>query len=314
MLAAATLNYNPVTLWVTGGFGVLLFFWCFAVSVARRTRFIGTLVIGLLAIGSLVFLTPEKSIEADGGTVFSLRLQPREDDNGAQLPITKEQVNQTIAALQKRLKTMGSRDARVTPHGEAGILVQIPGVSAENSKPYKSLLEKSGCLELRNVHQGNDEPGPDGKTLAARVEAGAEIVPGYKAFTYRHMDADGNSMSVPILLNRRVALGGKDIAQATPSPQQADAISISLNDAGTEKMIALTQNMVPQRDRIAIVLDGTVISAPVVNQVPLGKNFIIEGLREAGEVQTLANALMSPLETALIIDEQHTLPPSKDSK
>ena len=39
-------------------------------------------------------------------------------------------------------------------------------------------------------------------------------------------------------------------------------------------MIALTKNMRPQVDRIAIVLDGEVISAPVVNQVPLGKQFI----------------------------------------
>ena len=46
------------------------------------------------------------------------------------------------------------------------------------------------------------------------------------------------------------------------------------------------------------MLDGEVISAPVVNQVPLGKQFIIEGLREPGEVQSLANSLMNPLENA----------------
>ena len=152
----------------------------------------------------------------------------------------------------------------------------------------------------------------NGKTLAARVEAGNEIVPGYKAYTYQHKDADGNPRSVPILLNRRAALGGQDIELATPSPQQPGAVSISLNDAGTDKMIALTQNMTPQRDRIAIVLDGLVISAPVVNQVPLGKNFIVEGLREAGEVQSLASALMCPLEMPLVIEDERTLPPPQN--
>ena len=80
--------------------------------------------------------------------------------------------------------------------------------------------------------------------------------------------------------------------------------------AGTDKMIALTKNMQPGKDRIAIVLDGEVISAPVVNQVPLGKQFIIEGLREPGEVQSLANSLMNPLENALVVDEMRNVSPT----
>jgi SecD/SecF fusion protein len=58
------------------------------------------------------------------------------------------------------------------------------------------------------------------------------------------------------------------------------------------------------------VLDGEVISAPVVNQVPLGKQFIIEGLREPGEVQRLANALMNPLENPLVVEEMRTVSPT----
>ncbi len=309
---AATLNESPLTLWVFGGCGVLLFFWCFAVTVQRRTRVIGALVIGALAIGSLAILAPRKSMKTDGGTEFSLRLLPLEDENGTKQPITKKQVNQAIGVLEKRLKAMKVRDAHVTPQGDSGILVQIPGVTAETSQPLKSLLKISGKLELREVHPRNDEANLNGKTLAARVEAGNEIVPGYKAYTYQHKDADGNPRSVPILLNRRAALGGQDIELATPSPQQPGAVSISLNDAGTDKMIALTQNMTPQRDRIAIVLDGVVISAPVVNQVPLGKNFIVEGLREAGEVQSLASALMCPLEMPLVIEDERTLPPPQN--
>jgi hypothetical protein len=53
--------------------------------------------------------------------------------------------------------------------------------------------------------------------------------------------------------------------------------------------------------------------APVVNQVPLGKYFILEGLREPGEVQSLANALMNPLETVLRIDEIRNVSPTLGS-
>ena len=132
---------------------------------------------------------------------------------------------------------------------------------------------------------------------------GSEIVPGYRAYMLKGKDEDGNEYHRPILLNRRIALGGSDIANAVPSPQQTDAVAITLNGDGTDKMIALTKNMRPDMDRIAIVLDGEVISAPVVNQVPLGKQFIIEGLREPGEVQRLANALMNPLENPLVVEE-----------
>jgi SecD/SecF fusion protein len=107
-----------------------------------------------------------------------------------------------------------------------------------------------------------------------------------------------------------MALGGSDIADAVPSPQQADAVSITLNAEGTDKMIALTKNMRSGVDRIAIVLDGEVISAPVVNQTPLGKQFIVEGLREPGEVQHLASALMNPLENPLVVEMEDTVSPT----
>jgi hypothetical protein len=59
-------------------------------------------------------------------------------------------------------------------------------------------------------------------------------------------------------------------------------------------------------DRIAIVLDGVVQSAPVVQSVPLGKNFVINGLDEPGETKKLANALMNPLENPLIVEEERS--------
>jgi SecD/SecF fusion protein len=58
------------------------------------------------------------------------------------------------------------------------------------------------------------------------------------------------------------------------------------------------------------VLDGEVISAPVVNQTPLGKQFIVEGLREPGEVQHLASALMNPLENPLVVEMEDTVSPT----
>jgi preprotein translocase subunit SecD len=255
----------------------------------------------------------EDNTKRTGGNTFRLRIQPYEDGNGNKMAISKQQVNLTIRIVRKRLAAMGMSKWRVAAQGADGILLQLPGGKPDASQRILKTLVRVGRLELREVNPRSDETGPDGKTLAARIEAGNEIVPGYRTFPYKHKDADGNEVSTPILLNRRPALGNSDIALATPSPQQADAVSITLNKLGADRMLALTKDMMPPRDRIAIVLDGVVLTAPVVRQVPLGKNFIIEGLREPGETQNLATALMNPLECALVVEPESDAEPSGEA-
>ena len=229
------------------------------------------------------------------------------------MPITPSQVDQAITVIEKRLNSMGTAEPIIARQGSNGILLQMPGVEPQESERIRASLQKVAKLQLHKVSPRNDELGPDRKSLAARVAERLEKEPGYLAFNHKSKDQDGKEIQRPILLKRIPGLGGADIALATPSPQQADAVSITLNGPGTDKMIALTKDLRPGVDRIAIVLDGEVISAPVVNQVPLGKQFIIEGLSEPGEVQNLANSLMNPLENALVVDEMRTVSPTLGS-
>ena len=315
MLAATSFYEDPLTIFVTGMILVILFFWYFATDIERRKRNVGTvLLIGMTALCVLA-ATPVKErlkggIDIVGGSSFTLRVQPRESESGEKMEVTPQQVEQAIIVIEKRLNGMGTSEPLIARQGADGILVQMPGVEPETSAKIRETLEKVAKLELREVSRRNDEPGEGGKPLAERVQDGSEIVPGYKAYTLKGKDENGNEYTRPILLNRRMALGGSDIANAVPSPQQADAVAITLNAEGTDKMIALTKNMRSGLDRIAIVLDGDVISAPVVNQTPLGKQFIVEGLREPGEVQNLANALMNPLENPLVVEMEDTVSPT----
>ena len=315
MLAATAFYNDPLTLFLTGLTLMILFFWYFATEIERRKRNVGTiLLIGVCALCVLA-ATPLKErlkggIDIVGGSSFSLRIQEREGDNGEKMPITTEQVDQAIKVIEKRLNGMGNTEPLIARRGNDGIIVQMPGVEPEESARIRTTLEKVAKLELREVSPRNDELSADGKSLAERVSSGSEIIPGYRAYTLKGKDQDGKEYSRPILLNRRMALGGSDIAMATASQQQGDAVDITLNGGGTDKMIALTKNMRPGVDRIAIVLDGEVISAPVVNQVPLGKQFIIEGLNEPGEVKNLANSLMNPLENSLIVETFDAVSPT----
>lgn len=306
---------DPLIIFGIGMTLMILFFWYFATEVERKKRNIGTvLTIGVCALCILAATPPAErlkgGIDIIGGSSFTLKIQPREDANGNKMPITHEQVEQAIIVIEKRLNALGTKEPLIARQGTDGILVQMPGVEPEESAAIRTTLEKVAKLELREVNMRGEERDASGKTLAQRVQDGSEIVPGYRAYTLTRKDKDGNETKSPILLNRRMALGGSNIANAVPSPQQADAVSITLNGEGTDRMIALTKNM-KAGDQIAIVLDGEVISAPGLREHgPLGKQFEIDGLREPGEVQSLANALMNPLENPLIVAEMRNISPT----
>ncbi len=244
-----------------------------------------------------------------GGHSILLSLEERVNDSGAKIPVTKEAVEESIRVIKKRLEGMGIDQMIVNQEGEAGILLKLPGVGAEQAGRFGAMLEKTSLLALHEVNPKNDEIAADGKSLAQRVQDGDEIVPGYRAYTLKGKTRDGNDFETPILINRRKALGSDEIASASLSVQHADAVDVTLSASGTDKMIALTTNMRPGFDRIAIVMDGEVISAPVLQGVPLGKHFVINGLDKPGEAKSMAISLMHPLENPLKVKEVRHIPP-----
>lgn len=309
---------DPLILFLTGLTLLVLFFWYFATEIERRKRNIGTvLLLGICSLCLLAVFPPSErlkgGIDIVGGSAFSLRIQPKEDENGDPMPVTPEQVDEAIRVIAGRLNAMGTAEPLIARQGDDGILVQMPGVEPETAAEIRIILETVAKLELREVSPRNNEIGPDGKSLAQRVLDGDEVVPGYRSYKLTQKDEDGNEFTTPILLNRRAALGGSDIVNANPSTSSLDAVDIVLDNPGTDKMIALTKNMRPEIDRIAIVLDGIVQSAPVVQSVPLGKYFVINGLDEPGETKKLANALMNPLENPLVVEQERTVSPTLGS-
>lgn len=307
---------DPLVLFLIGLALLILFFWYFATVIEKTKRNVGTLLIfGVLGLCSLTiyYAGLKGGIDIIGGSSFYLRIQPKEDANGDKMPVTPSQVEEAMRVIEGRLNSMGTAEPLIARQGDDGILVQMPGVGTKESQQIRNTLETVAKLELREVSPRNSEPGANTKTLAKRVLDGEEIIPGYRAYDLTQKDDEGNELTTPILLNRRMALGGSDISLANPSQSQPGTVEITLNGGGTDKMIALTQNMRPGIDRIAILLDGVVLSAPVVQSVPLGKNFQITGLDKPGEAKNLANALMNPLENPLVVEQESNVSPTLGS-
>jgi len=296
---------NPTLLFCIGMVLLVLFVWYFATEIDKRKRNVGTALLLGMGILCLISIFPLKErlkggIDILGGSSFTLRVQPRENEDGTKQPITTQQIDKAKEVIEQRLNGFGTSDPLVATQGADHILVQMPGVKPEESAHIRKVLEEVAHLELRQVHPDNDR-------LVQNVAAGLEVVPGYKVFMLKGKDPGAEK--TPILLSKRIGLSGQDVSDARPSTMRGDAVDIELTSAGGEKMIALTEHLTEKHDRIAVVVDNIAINAPVLQTVPLGRKFVIEGLHEPGEVQNLASNLMNPLENPLKIEESRDVSP-----
>ncbi|QJE94548.1 protein translocase subunit SecD [Luteolibacter luteus] len=307
-----------MTLFLAGLALLFLFIWYFATDFERRKRNVGTvLLVGICGMSFLAIYPPKENLKGGidlvGGSSFTLLVKPKiDEETGKPLALTKEDLKQARATVEKRVNAYGNIDMLAVEQGTDKILIQMPGMEPESAAEIKELLQKVARLELRKVNNEGWRTGADGRTIADRIESGDDPrIPGFKVFDYNRKNKDGTLTNNRILLSNRVALTGKDVQTAYPeSMAGSHAVGITLTNAGTDKMIALTKDLVPDQDHIAVVLDGEVLTAPVLKSVPLGKRFQIEGQESYEEARALSNAMMNPLENPLEIIEERTISPT----
>ncbi len=88
-------------------------------------------------------------------------------------------------------------------------------------------------------------------------------------------------------VKQKVVIADADVERAWPDPARRDAISVKLNAAGATKMKETTARMRHGHDRLAIIVDGRLVSAPVV-QMTLDRLFVISGLHDL-DIEELDN-------------------------
>ncbi|MCW1921362.1 protein translocase subunit SecD [Luteolibacter arcticus] len=316
-LLAVSILKDPILLFLSGLALLVLFFWYFATDYEARKRNIGTfLIFGISALCVLALYPPKETlnlgIDLAGGSSFTLQVKPKIDaSNNQPIPITKDDVEQAKITIQKRLDAYGTKEATPVTQGTDKILVQMPGMSPESAAEIRKLLEQVARLEVRKVNPEGSQPGPNGKSLAERIKDNEEPrMPGYKVYE-NHSEHEGVKHTEYLLLSNRVAWTGKDVQQAYPEAMGGGvSVGITLTNAGGDKMIALTKDLEPGKDRIAVVLDGEVITAPGLREVPLGKRFQIDGQESLEEARALSNALKNPLENPLEIIDERTVSPT----
>lgn len=198
-------------------------------------------------------------------------------------------VQQSIEIIRRRIDATGTQEPLIQRQGVDRIVVQLPG--SKDPKELKKLLGKTAKMSFYLV---------DGK-VDANVAAQGDVPVG-DVLAY-------NQDGAPIILEDHVYLQGGDLIDSQPSYEQGTpVVSFRFNSAGARKFAGVTTKFVGRR--LAIVLDGKVISAPVIEGPILGGSGIIKGnftIKSANELAILlrAGALPAPLITI----EEHTVGP-----
>lgn len=312
LINATKVIEQPIILFLIGLLMIILFGWYFATEHERKKRNVGTTLVVVVCLLCALAITPPSqklkgNIDIVGGSEFTMEVQPRLDEDGSSVAVTKLDTENAKQIILKRLDAMGTAEPVSFLLGDNRFVIQMAGIDKSTADSVREKLKTAARLELREVNR-------ETTSLAAKVAAGEEIVAGYKAFKHTYKIKEGTpeeqEITEDILLNTRPAVTGAEIIEAQANQMNPTQVDIVLNSKGEDKMIALTKNMQPQRDRIAIVLDGVCISAPVVNQTPLGKSFMITGLNAKDEAKNLAQNLMNPINNPLEIVQENTVSPT----
>lgn len=192
-------------------------------------------------------------------------------------------VDQSIEIIRRRVDALGTREPTIVRQGENRIVVQVPGES--DPQRLKNVIGQTAKLTFQMV----DDSVTGEEVAAGRIPPGAEVLP------------SDDGISPATVVKTRVLVSGEmllDARAATDPTTNQPVVTFRFDSQGARNFgRATTQNV---GKRFAIVLDGRVISAPVINEPILGGSGQIQGnftIATASDLAVLlrAGALPAPL-------------------
>jgi len=222
------------------------------------------------------------------------------EDGQATVRLTEEAMNervvsalqQSIEIVRRRIDETGVREPVIQRQGQDRIVVQLPGIN--DPERMKDLLGQTARLTFRMVDEGASPRGD--------IPPGAEVLPSDES------GPDGEPIR-RYVVRKRIMVSGENLTDAQPTFQQGrPVVSFSFNTVGARRFGRATQENVGRP--FAIVLDGKVISAPVIQEPILGGNGVITGNFTTQEARDLALLLRAgALPAPLKILEERTVGP-----
>jgi preprotein translocase subunit SecD len=204
--------------------------------------------------------------------------------------IMENAVEQALETIRNRIDQFGVAEPTIQRQGTRNIVVQLPGI--KDAERAIQLIGKTARLEFRLV---DDQHSAD-EALKGRVPDGSEVL--YERKLNRQT---GEVSRLALLLKKQVLLTGDALTNAEVrigSQFNEPYVSIEFDGEGARRFERITAENVGKR--LAIVLDNTVYSAPVIRerisggQAQITGSFTIEEARDLAIILR-AGALPAPV-------------------
>ncbi|MGB0683651.1 MAG: protein translocase subunit SecD [Magnetovibrionaceae bacterium] len=208
-------------------------------------------------------------------------------------------VEQSIEIVRRRIDETGVREPTIQRQGENRILLQLPGV--DDPERIKDLLGQTAKMTFHLLDPNN---------TAEQAEATGRIPPGTRLLPdAQEVRSDGSP--VQYLVRRKVEVSGDSLTSASAGVSQQSAqpvVNFRFDASGAKRFADITAANVNRP--FAIVLDGKVLSAPVIREPILGGSGQISGNFTIATANDLALLLRAgALPAPLTILEERTVGP-----
>ena len=188
--------------------------------------------------------------------------------------------DQALEIVRRRIDEIGTNEPNILKRGNDRILVELPGL--DDPMRVKTLLGKTANLTFRFVTNTNEDSF------------------GTEKLKYEESDEEAN-------VSKRIILSGDNLLDAQPrmnSETNETVVSFTLDRVGAKRFGKATSKGIGKQ--LAIVLDGKIISAPVIRDTIASGNGQISGgftFQTATDLSLLlrSGALPAPLN---IIEER----------
>jgi len=251
------------------------------------------IVIALIGVSVYGIYPPSQKLkmglDIKGGLQMSLEVDRDKMQGKAEQDI-QEAADRALEILRKRVDGLGIAEPAIEREGPSGIIMQLPGLT--DIKKARDIILSVAQLEFRLVsttYHLSDYLDKSGKVDTSKLPKDITFIPGSEK-TKDHED----------FLCEKVVLTGEPLvdAYAEPDPMGSLHVSFKFNDEGGKTFGIITGDNVGRR--LAVVLDGKVYSAPVIQTPIRGGHGQITGNFSDEDAKNLAlvlraGALPAPL-------------------
>ncbi len=243
------------------------------------------------------------------GLIYELR-------DGEVKRIKDSAINQALETIRNRIDQFGVAEPLIQRQGLKQIVVQLPGI--REPKRAKDLIKETALLEFKMLDEASSlmmelpQRIPKGKEEEALKPFQSKIPEGDEILFEKIIEKEtGHEFRMPFLVKKRVMLAGDVLSDARVAIGQFNEpyVSITFDAKGAREFERITSENV--KKRMAIVLDNTVYSAPVIQERIAGGRAQISGTFTTQEANDLAIVLRAgALPAPLKIIQDLTVGPS----